>query len=121
MAGSVLAKPEDDRIVRLAEPRRGLDDGIEARAAAATATRLMTLSTSLVAVWYSSDSCSSRVRACTSSNSRTFSIAITAWSAKVVTSSICLSVKGRSVRRMQRDDADRTAVAQQRHAEHRAL
>ena len=28
---------------------------------------------------------SSRVRACTSSNSRTFSIAITAWSAKVVT------------------------------------
>ena len=32
--------------------------------------RLMTLSTSLVAVWYSSDSCSSAVRACTSSNSR---------------------------------------------------
>jgi hypothetical protein len=37
---------------------------------------------------------SARVRACTSSNSRTFSIAITAWSAKVVTSSICLSVNG---------------------------
>ena len=37
---------------------------------------------------------SSSVRACTSSNSRTFSIAITAWSAKVVTSSICLSVNG---------------------------
>ena len=34
------------------------------------------------------------MRACTSSNSRTFSIAITAWSAKVVTSSICLSVNG---------------------------
>ena len=32
-----------------------------------------------------------------SSNSRTFSIAITAWSAKVVTSSICLSVNGRTV------------------------
>jgi hypothetical protein len=31
---------------------------------------------------------SSRVRACTSSNSRTFSIAIAAWSAKVLTSSI---------------------------------
>src|SRR5262249_1345574 len=37
---------------------------------------------------------SSRVRACTSSNRRTFSIAITAWSAKVVTSSICLWVNG---------------------------
>src|SRR5262249_21797018 len=36
---------------------------------------------------------SSRVRACTSSNSRTFSIAITAWSAKVSTSSICFWVK----------------------------
>ena len=35
------------------------------------------------------------MRACTSSNSRTFSIAITAWSAKVSTSSICLSVNGR--------------------------
>ena len=54
----------------------------------------MTLSTSLVAVWYSRDSVNSRVRACTSSNSRTFSIAIAAWSAKVVTSSICLSVNG---------------------------
>ena len=37
------------------------------------------------------------VRACTSSNSRAFSMAITAWSAKVVTSSICLSVNGRTV------------------------
>ena len=54
----------------------------------------MTCSTSEVAVCCSSASVSSRVRACTSSNSRTFSIAITAWSAKVVTSSICLSVNG---------------------------
>jgi hypothetical protein len=54
----------------------------------------MTLSTSDVAVCCSSDSVSSRVRACTSSNSRTFSIAITAWSAKVVASSICLSLNG---------------------------
>ena len=43
----------------------------------------MTLSTSDVAVCCSSNSESSRVRACTSSNSRTFSMAITAWSAKV--------------------------------------
>jgi hypothetical protein len=56
--------------------------------------RLMTLSTSLVAVWYSSDSSSSRVRACNSPSSRAFSIAMTAWSAKVRTSSICRSVYG---------------------------
>ena len=54
----------------------------------------MTFSTSEVAVCCSSDSARSSVRFCTSSNSRTFSIAITAWSAKVSTSSICLSVKG---------------------------
>ena len=53
----------------------------------------MTLSTSAVAVCCCSDSVRSSVRACTSSNSRTFSIAITAWSAKVSTSSICLSVE----------------------------
>ena len=56
--------------------------------------RLMTLSTSLVAVWYSSDSSRSRVRACNSPSSRAFSIAMTAWSAKVRTSSICRSVNG---------------------------
>ena len=40
------------------------------------------------------------VRSCSSGNSRTFSIAITAWSAKVCSSAICLSVKGRiSVRK----------------------
>ena len=43
------------------------------------------------------------LRACSSSNSRTFSIAITAWSAKVVTSSICLGVNGRSAVRRQED------------------
>ena len=59
----------------------------------------MTRSTSDVAVCCSNDSESSRVRACSASNSRTFSIAITAWSAKVVTSSICLSVNGRTSER----------------------
>ena len=53
----------------------------------------MTLSTSAVAVCCCSDSPDRGAR-CTSSNSRTFSIAITAWSAKVSTSSICLSVNG---------------------------
>ena len=44
----------------------------------------MTFSTSDVAVCCSNASESSRVRCCSASNSRTFSIAITAWSAKVV-------------------------------------
>ena len=56
--------------------------------------------TSEVAVCCSSASDNSRVRACTSSNSRTFSIAITAWSAKVLTSSICFSVNGSTVLRV---------------------
>src|SRR6516165_3345748 len=46
-----------------------------------------------------SRSASSRVRCCSASNSRVFSIAITAWSAKVTRSSICLSLKGRTDRR----------------------
>src|SRR6516225_8576592 len=61
---------------------------------------LITLSTSDVAVCCSSDSCSSLVRCCSASNSRTFSMAITAWSANVVTSSICLSVNGSTVLRV---------------------
>ena len=59
----------------------------------------MTLSTSEVAACCSSASLSSAVRCCSASNSRTFSIAITAWSAKVDTSSICFSVNGRTVLR----------------------
>src|SRR6516165_10166124 len=44
-------------------------------------------------------SSSCRLLSWISSNSRTFSIAITAWSAKVSTSSICLSVNGRTALR----------------------
>ena len=81
----------------------------------------ITLSTSEVAVCCSNASASSRVRCCSASNRRTFAIAITAWSAKVVTSSICLSVNGATVLRIEHDDADRPPLAQQRIAEHRAL
>ena len=53
-----------------------------------------------------------------SSNSRTFSIAIAAWSAKVATSSICRSVNGSHLRaRSDADDADRNSFAQHRHSE----
>jgi hypothetical protein len=55
---------------------------------------LMTLSISDVAVCCSSDSLSSRVRCCSASKRRTFSMAMTAWSAKVCANSICLSVNG---------------------------
>ena len=77
--------------------------------------RLMTLSTSLVAVWYSSNSSRSRVRACNSPSSRAFSIAMTAWSAKVRTSSICRSVNGSTRFRLRLNRADHGALAQQRH------
>ena len=56
--------------------------------------RLITRRISAVAVCCSSASVSSRFRASSSANSRTFSIAITAWSAKVSSSAICLSVNG---------------------------
>ena len=48
-----------------------------------------------MAVCCSSASLSSRLRDLTSSNNRTFSMAITAWSAKVVSRSICFSLNGR--------------------------
>ena len=51
--------------------------------------RLMALSTSAVPVCCWSDSRSSL-------SSRAFSMAMTAWAAKFVTSAICLSVKGRT-------------------------
>src|SRR3989304_537262 len=58
---------------------------------------LMTRRISLVAVCCSSASVRSRLRACSSWNKRTFSMAITAWSAKVSSSLICLSENGRRV------------------------
>ena len=61
---------------------------------------LMTFRISAVAVCCSSASVISALRACSSLNSRTFSIAITAWSAKVLSSATCLSVNGPGVARV---------------------
>ena len=72
----------------LAEPRRTLSYGLEHRLQI-EGERLMTLSTSAVAVCCCSDSRSSLSR-------RVFSMAMTAWAAKFLTSSICLSVNGRT-------------------------
>ena len=56
----------------------------------------MTCSTSEVAVCCSSASVRSSVRWRSSSSSRVFSMAMTAWAAKFWTNSICLSVNGRT-------------------------
>ena len=76
--------------------------------------------TSEVAVCRSSDSERSRVRACTSSNSRTFSIAITAWSAKVVTSSISCCVKWINRGSRQEHGPNGNPLSHQRNAERSA-
>jgi hypothetical protein len=62
-------REQPSQIANLAYPRQ-----IEA----SNAERLIAFSTSAVAVCCASDSSKSRVRACTSSNSRAFSIAMTA-------------------------------------------
>ena len=78
---------------------------------------LMTRNTSAVAVCCSSDSVSSRVRSCSASNSRTFSSAMTAWSAKVADEFDLLVGETLDPVAHQHQDADRPAFAQQRHAE----
>ena len=55
--------------------------------------RLMARSTSPVAVCRASVPVSSALRASSSVNRRTFWMAMTAWSAKVLSSSTCVSVK----------------------------
>src|SRR5262245_13717899 len=59
-----------------------------------SADRLMTFKTSAVAVCCSRLSVSSRLLACSASNSRAFSMAMTAWSANDSTSATCLSSNG---------------------------
>jgi len=60
----------------------------------------MTARISLVAVWRSSASVISALRVWSSLNNRTFSIAITAWSAKVLSSATCFSVNNPGVARV---------------------
>ena len=76
---------------------------------------LITRRISLVAVCCSSASLRSRLRASSSVNRRTFSMAMTAWSAKVLSSSICSSENGRTSRAATVIDADRSALSQHRH------
>src|SRR5262245_29338757 len=87
---------KDDGVISIAQACCGLDKRIE-YFCTSSAERLMTFKTSAVAVCYSRLSVSSRVRACTCSNSRALFMAIAAWSAKVITSSISLWLKGSSL------------------------
>ena len=72
--------------------------------------RLMTLSTSAVAVCCCSDSRSSL-------SSRVFSMAMTACAAKFVTSAICLSVNGRTSGPVDDDRTDQLVVLEHRHGD----
>ena len=81
----------------------------------------MTRRISLVAVCCSSVSVRSRFRASSSLNRRTFSMAMTAWSAKVFRSSICVVGERPGLRRAMTVIAPiGTPVAQHRHAEQRS-
>ena len=77
-----------DRRIRLAESRRN-SSMASSTGCSSTVERLMTFSTSAVAVCCCSDSRSSLSR-------RVFSMAMTAWLAKFLTSSISLLVNGRT-------------------------
>ena len=76
----------------------------------------MTFSTSLVAVCCSNDLVRSVVLWRNSFSNRAFSMAITAWAAKVVASSICFSVNGLTLIACERKAADHRPVAQERHS-----
>ena len=96
----------NDGIGSFTEPHSVLGNGIEHRLRS-VGELAMTRSTSLVAVCCSSDSARSLLRDSSSSKSRVFSMAITAWSANVSSSAICASVNGRTSWRRMMIDADR--------------
>ena len=100
---------EDDRRARRRTARSALARWCRTPAARRSASWLITRRISLVAVCCSSASVRSRLRASSSLNSRTFSIAITAWSAKVWSSAICVVGERPGLGAADRDGADRAA------------
>ena len=87
--GAISVPTVDGRVERLAEPRRALARSASNTGWTSVGDLEMTRRISPVAVCCSSVSVRSRLRASSSLKSRTFSIAITAWSAKVFSSAIC--------------------------------
>ena len=98
---SVVVEQEDAERRRVAQRAAQLSRIVSNTGCRVGAELLMTRRISAVAV------CCSSALACVSLNSRTFSIAITAWSAKVSSSAICLSVNGRGSGAQSDDRADR--------------
>ena len=91
-----LAIPlEDDAFISAAQARGGRYS-VSSTEFRSNADRLITLSTSAVAVCWCNDSPRSSVRSRSSLSRRVFSIAITAWLAKDEISAICLLSNGRA-------------------------
>ena len=118
VASSSPSKRETSRRSRLAEARGALDDGVEDGLEVGRRARddpqdlgrrrlLLQRLGQLRVVRASSQLL----------NSRTFSMAMTAWSAKVSSSAICLSVKGRTSAPRTQMTPIGVALAQHRHAE----
>ena len=110
---SVALAESQHHVIDPTNPRRALDDGVEnrlhvRRRAADDAEHLGRCRLMLQGL------AQFRVALLNSLNSRTFSMAMTAWSAKVSRSAICLSVKGwTSVARIE-NSPDRDPFAKQR-------
>src|SRR5262245_60063250 len=83
--------------------------------------RLITLRISAVAVCRSSASVSSRLRASSSVNNRTFSIAITAWSAKVWSREISFRRERTGLTFDDREQANDRVVSHERNMDERAI
>ncbi len=98
---AVALQPLDHGVAGLAQAHRARGDGIEHRLQ--LGRRLGDdPQDSAVAVWLVERLAQSRLRAWISWNRRTFSMAMTAWSAKVWSSAICVSVNGRTSSRRSR-------------------
>src|SRR5262245_10707680 len=82
------------------------------------AERLITFSTSAVAVCCRNDSDRSSVRWRSSLSSRALSMAMTAWAAKLASRVTCLSVKGTNFLPKDADNSNGLIVLQHRHSDH---
>jgi hypothetical protein len=90
---------EDRGVIRIAQACRD-STSASSTLCRSRAERLMTFKTSAVAVCCSGASYSSRLLACSASKRRVFSMAMTAWSAKVLTREICVGEYGSGCRRI---------------------
>ena len=119
---SAITRPRDGRSQpdRRRKADAAVSTSVSSTGCKSKVERLMTFSTSLVAVWYSSDSSRSLVRWRNSPSNRAFSIAITACAAKFSSRAICLSGNTPGFPALDPDEADHGSVLEQRHLQKRA-